>query len=147
MSGVKEQGEEEVDSNNNTGNEPRIYGGAEISDEALKVLSKDPSYMILDRIDLEEVRVEIEKALTKARWEWMNSVLFDNEGDEEINNEDARIEHSGSNDSCETTLNYCKPGFFRELVNFAICSFKYFAPGNFRALSISKFREFNNLLS
>ena len=106
MSGVKEQGEEEVDSNNSTGNEPRIYGGAEISDEALKVLSKDPSYMILDRIDLEEVRVEIEKALTKARWEWMNSVLFDNEGDEEVNNEDARIEHSGSNDSFETTLNY-----------------------------------------
>ena len=26
---------------------------------------------------------------------------------------------------------YCKPGFFRELINFAICSFKYFATGNF----------------
>ena len=58
-----------------------------------------------------------------------------------------RVQDSSVISRWVTLFNYCKPGFFRELVNFAICSFKYFATGNFRALRISKFREFNNLLS
>ena len=41
---------------------------------------------------------------------------------------------------------YSKPGFFRELVNFAIYCLKHFATGNFRVLRISKFREFQVLV-
>ena len=63
-------------------NEPRIYGGAQIGTNAKMVLTKDPNYMILDRIDLTEIEVEIEKGLAKARYEMMNS--SSDEEEEEI---------------------------------------------------------------
>ena len=54
-------------------NEPRMYGETQIGDKAKAVLTKDPNFMILDKIDITEIEVEIEKGLAKARYEWMNS--------------------------------------------------------------------------
>ena len=70
------------------GNEPRIYGGAVIGDNATTLLKKDPNFMILKGIDETEVEVEIEKGMAKARYEFMSG--------------DPTEEHTASN----KTLNY-----------------------------------------
>ena len=57
--------------NENLGNEPRLYGGIEIANNARNVLCKDPNYMMLDPINSTEIEVEIEKGLAKARYELM----------------------------------------------------------------------------
>ena len=54
------------------GNEPRLYGGAEVSGQAINVLRKDPNFMILDKIDIDEIGVAAELGFTKARYGWMN---------------------------------------------------------------------------
>ena len=54
------------------GNIPRMYGGAEVRSSAVNILSKDPNFMILDRIDDTEIEVEIEKGIAKARYELMD---------------------------------------------------------------------------
>ena len=53
------------------GNQPRVYGGAEVNAADVSVLSKDPNFMLLDRINTDEIEVEIEKGLAKARYELM----------------------------------------------------------------------------
>ena len=54
------------------GSEPRLYGGVEIGSDAIDVLKKDPNFMILSSIDTTEIEIEIEKGLTKARYELMS---------------------------------------------------------------------------
>ena len=61
-------------------NEPRLYGGVEVDESALNLLSKDPNFMLFDNIDKTEIEVEIEKGIAKARYELMNC---DDEDDEE----------------------------------------------------------------
>ena len=63
---------EDVDSpSGSSRNEPRIYGGANIGDKGRQLLEKDPNFMVLGKIGMIEIEVEIEKRLTKARYEWM----------------------------------------------------------------------------
>ena len=76
----------------NVGNEPRVYGGADINEDAISILSKDPNFMLLDRINKEEVEVEIEKGLAKARYELMDC--------------DDEIEEEGNKSVPDKTLNY-----------------------------------------
>ena len=57
--------------NSEHNNKPRIYGGVEVNKDAISLLSKDPNFMILDRINKEEIEIEIEKGLAKARYELM----------------------------------------------------------------------------
>ena len=47
-------------------------GGGEIGSDAIDVLKKDPNFMILNSIDTTEIEIEIEKGLTKARYELMS---------------------------------------------------------------------------
>ena len=53
-------------------NKPKVYGGVEISSGVESFLTKDPGFMIYDRIDTLNVEVEIEKGITKTRYEMMN---------------------------------------------------------------------------
>ena len=64
-----------------------MYGGAEISDNMKKILSKEPGYMIHANIDEVEIEVEIEKGMAKARYELMNRGEED-DGDEAEGNMD-----------------------------------------------------------
>ena len=82
------------------GNEPRIYGGAEISDEALSILSKDPNYMVLDRVDIESVRTGVEIGLTKARYGWMSD-----DPEETVVDGNNVVQNSTQRD-LDNTLNY-----------------------------------------
>ena len=90
---------ENMNDNHNDKNEPRLYGGVSVNSKTKSLLSKDPNFMLLERIDQTEIEVEIEKGLAKARYELMSTE------DEERNrvNENhtrATIEHN------TTTLNY-----------------------------------------
>ena len=70
-------------------NEPRLYGGVVVSADAVSILGKDPNFMILDQISKEEIEVEIEKGLAKARYELMdcdNGGIGEGEGTKEIHN-------------------------------------------------------------
>ena len=69
--------------------EPRLYGGVEVEENTLSILSKDPNFMLLDRINMTEIEVEIEKGLAKARYELMDS---DKDGAEEGEEEERRHE-------------------------------------------------------
>ncbi len=71
--------EKQTDHANN--NSPEVYGGAQISDKSEKVLTKEPGFMVYDRINETEMEVEIEKALSKARYELMNRGEDDEEDD------------------------------------------------------------------
>ena len=62
---------------------PRMYGGVEVHQNISSILSKDPNFMLLDRIDKTDIEVEIEKGLAKARYE-----LMDHDSDDEGEGED-----------------------------------------------------------
>ena len=62
--------------------------------------------MILDKIDVNEIEVEIEKGLTKARYNLMNTDETGNENAAEENNDDVNIGHNNRNEGNEKTLNY-----------------------------------------
>ena len=51
----------------------RVYGGAAISVNEAKVLELTPKFSIYDEIDVEDAECELEKCLTKLRWERMDS--------------------------------------------------------------------------
>ena len=53
-------------------NEPRLYGGAKLTTNQTNLLKKDPTFMVLSNIDMIEMEVEIEKGVTKARYELMS---------------------------------------------------------------------------
>ena len=97
---------EEISRNARTTEEngPRIYGGAQVGDNAIQVLKKDPNFMVLSGVDETEVEVEIEKGMTKARYEWMSK--GDTEDGEEgtTNEEHGNQENQG--DLREKRLNY-----------------------------------------
>ena len=52
-----ELGNHEEGTSQNTINEPRLYGGVEVSENTRTVLSKDPNFMLLDCIDKTEIEV------------------------------------------------------------------------------------------
>ena len=52
--------------------QPKLYGGVRVSKEGMRVLSKSPNFMVLDKVDETEVEVEIEKGIMKARYEIMS---------------------------------------------------------------------------
>ena len=83
-------------------NKPRVYGGANVNSEMASFLSKDPGFMIFDRIDALNVEVEIEKGLTKTRYELMNR---GEEDDEEYENNQRR--GNTRQDEPNNVLNYC----------------------------------------
>ena len=64
---------EENDQYESCKNEPRMYGGAKVSEKAKTILSIDSNFMIYSKIDMTEMEAEIEKGLAKARYEFMNS--------------------------------------------------------------------------
>ena len=49
--------------------EPRRYGGAKLSPEEESVFRLTPRFSVYDEIDAKKCRVEIEKSLTKLRWQ------------------------------------------------------------------------------
>ena len=60
-----------------------VYGGVKVSDNVKSILSKEPGFMIHANIDDVEIEVEIEKGLTKARYELMSRGDEEDEGGEE----------------------------------------------------------------
>ena len=83
---------ERRDGATSVGNEPRVYGGAEVDGDVVSILSKDPNFMLLDHVDEKEIEVEIEKGLAKARYELMDC------GDE--------VDEEGSKNVPDSSLNY-----------------------------------------
>ena len=81
-------------------NEPEVYGGAVISEKQKSVLSKEPGFMMFNRIDEIEVEVEIEKGIAKARYEMMS--WGDDEGEEDDDEPRNRIQ----DEDPRTTLKY-----------------------------------------
>ena len=93
----------------NFSTEPRIYGGVSIT-ETRKELSLPPKYAMYDQVDPVKCQAEIEKALTKLRWERISNqkpgeTAHTNEGDQSIrinrsnddpinNNSDASIRNN-----------------------------------------------------
>ena len=53
-------------------NKPEVYGGVSLSEQSEMILSKEPGFMIHNIINEIEVEVEIEKGISKARYELMN---------------------------------------------------------------------------
>ena len=78
-----------------------MYGGAEINAGAKSLLSKDPNFMLLDRINKTEIEVEIEKGIAKARYELMNYDVED-----EDRNGDGDNEGRYTKVAADNTLNY-----------------------------------------
>ena len=64
--------------------DPRIYGGAEVSNDELSILSLPPNYALYGNIDQKECEIEVEKALAKARWSLKNQ---EREEEQETGNE------------------------------------------------------------
>ena len=48
---------------------PRLYGGAEVNNNEERLLSLAPRFAVFDRVDFTKCRAELEKSLTKLRWE------------------------------------------------------------------------------
>ena len=72
-------------------NLPKKYGGVELPEESLKLLSKNPKFMIYRDIDEMEMEVEIEKGVAKARYELMGrNEDSGDEGEEEEQNDGAK---------------------------------------------------------
>ena len=63
-------------------NKPRIYGGIQVDNKTTAFLSKDPGFMMYDRLDALNIEVEIEKGITKTRYELMNRGEEDEEEEE-----------------------------------------------------------------
>ena len=91
----------EIERSQNASNEPRMYGGAEVSEGAKSLLSKDPNFMLLERINKTEIEVEIEKGIAKARYELMNC---DNDEKKEDEEEDSNRRYTKV--AVDNTLNY-----------------------------------------
>ena len=85
-------------------NEPRIYGGAEIGNQEIEILKKDPRFMTMKPIDELEIEVEIEKGMAKARYELMNCGVEEDDQDDSIE----EVNRTGNNtkQDLDTTLNY-----------------------------------------
>ena len=47
---------------------PRIYGNADISENEVKILNLPPEYGLYKKIDVQTMKIETERALTKLRW-------------------------------------------------------------------------------
>ena len=97
--------DQDREDNDNKGNEPRMYGGAEVSSSALKVLRNDPKFMVLDRIDIEEFHTELEKGFTIARWGWMDNDQTENE-EAEGGGDENKGTQSTSGEDLDKVLNY-----------------------------------------
>ena len=69
---------------------PRCYGGVQLSTEEKAILTLTPKYCIFDRPNLVECEIEIEKALTKLRWDRMGDrkMLENLDSDDEGNDQD-----------------------------------------------------------
>ena len=87
-------------------NKPKLYGGVEVSNGVKSVLSKDPGFMVYDKINSLEVEVEIEKGMAKTRYELMSR--GDNEEDDEgvESEENDPRRRSGNNEEHTKILNY-----------------------------------------
>ena len=92
LDGIREGAEQ------SSANKPRLYGGVQISEEETLILSKDPSFMLLERIDRTELEIEIEKGLAKARYELMGC------SEEEEDEEDGTGRHTKT--ARDTSLKY-----------------------------------------
>jgi len=87
-------------------NQPRLYGGAQIDCKVAKVLSKDPGFMILNNINDIEIEVEIEKGLTKARYELMSR----GQDEDEIEKENGeKTQEQSHKEEINKVLQYSKP--------------------------------------
>ena len=83
-------------------NKPEVYGGVSITDKSEMILSKEPGFMIFNKIDNIEVEVEIEKGISKARYELMNR------GDEggESSDEEDNVRNNSRKQEGNKVLNY-----------------------------------------
>ena len=48
--------------------EPRIYGNAQVSEDELKVLNLPPEYGLYQKVNVQTMTIETERALNKLRW-------------------------------------------------------------------------------
>ena len=64
-------------------NKSEVYGGAVINEKVEKILSKEPGFMVYNKIDNIEIEVEIEKGISKARYELMNRGEENGDGSED----------------------------------------------------------------
>ena len=76
---------------------PKIYGGVEISNEARDILSKDPGFMLYEKIDSLDVEVEIEKGMAKTRYELMSREDNDKSNDHDRNTNENGAREDGRN--------------------------------------------------
>ena len=83
-------------------NKPEVYGGVSISDKSEIILSKEPRFMIFEKIDDIEVEVEIEKGISKARYELMNR---GDDSDESPDEEDSAMSNNRKQEG-NKILNY-----------------------------------------
>ena len=107
MKAIKYKDEEldelEKQTKNTYNNNPEIYGGAQISEKSKKVLTRKPGFMIYNNIDETEMEVEIEKALSKARYELMNRGEDD---EDDISGSQSNNESSRSDVEANKVLDY-----------------------------------------
>ena len=85
-------------SQHTSNSEPEVYGGVVINEKQKSILSKEPGFMIYNKIDEVEIEVEIEKGMAKARYEMMS---WDEEEEEEPGDE-----RHDKEEEPKTTLNY-----------------------------------------
>ena len=79
---VNEQGiQATVQSNTETDDTPDIptFGDVTLTKEEKQLLILGPDFMVTDRLSLQELEIEIQISLTKARWARMNNDEDDNE--------------------------------------------------------------------
>ena len=60
--------------------QPRLYGGATITPAENELLSLPPGFNVYDKVDRDKCTVEIEKALTKLKWQRKGSSPRDGDG-------------------------------------------------------------------
>ena len=78
--------------NEETECDPTVYGNVELSENEKHAMRMHPNYMMYDKIDEVKVEVEIEKALTKARYCMMNDHKNEKENEATIENESEKTE-------------------------------------------------------
>ena len=84
-------------------NKPKVYGGVEVSSGVETFLSKDPGFMVYDKIDVMNVEVEIEKGITKTRYEMMSRNM---EEEEECETDQGRSSKRNKREEKNKILNY-----------------------------------------
>ena len=88
--------------------EVTVYGGVEVSNEKREVLKMNLKMKLFDKIDEINLEVEIEKGLTKARYQLMNSNVANDDDDEDDDNQED-VDDNEALDLSNKRLDYSKP--------------------------------------